>query len=106
MDLFYVHRRQPELPIEEVAGTLGRLVRKGQNKNDEFSEIAPSSLRRADKVHHVAAYNLNIHYQHAPELGLSRTCATGHNIGAFSPVGRTLLTTVRSALRLLKVLIF
>ena len=94
VDLFYVHRRQPELSIEDVAGTLGRLVEKGKIKAIGFSEIAPSSLRRADKVHHVAAvqseYSLSTR---APELGLSQTCAElGTTLVAFSPVGRTLLT--------------
>lgn len=94
VDLFYVHRRQPEVPIEEVAGTLGRLVEKGKIKAIGFSEIAPSSLRRAHAVHPVAAvqseYSLSTR---APELGLSQACAElGTTLVAFSPVGRTLLT--------------
>ena len=55
VDLFYVHRRQQEIPIEEVAGSLGKLVEKGKIKSFGFSEIAPSSLRRAHAVHPVAA---------------------------------------------------
>lgn len=94
VDLFYVHRRQPDMPIEDVAGILGRLVEKGKIKAIGFSEIAPSSLRRAHKIYPVAAvqseYSLSTR---APELGLVQTCAElGTTLVAFSPVGRTLLT--------------
>lgn len=94
VDLFYVHRRQASRPIEEVAGTLGDLVNKGKIRTIGFSEIAPSSLRRATTEHHVAAvqseYSLSTR---APELGLVQTCAElGTALVAFSPVGRSLLT--------------
>ena len=94
VDLFYIHRRQPDLPIEEVAGTLGRLVEKGKIKQIGFSEIAPSSLRRAHAVYPVGAvqseYSLSTR---APEMGLVQSCAElGITLVAFSPVGRTLLT--------------
>ncbi len=55
VDLFYVHRRDPEIPIEDVAGTLAGLVEAGKTRAIGFSEIAPSSLRRAAAVHPVAA---------------------------------------------------
>ena len=94
VDLFYVHRRQEDIPIEEVAGSLGRLVEKGKIKQIGFSEIAPSSLRRAHAVYPVGAvqseYSLSTR---APEMGLLQSCAElGITLVAFSPVGRTLLT--------------
>lgn len=94
VDLFYVHRRQPEIPIEEVTGALARLIEKGKIKSFGYSEIAPSSLRRAQAVHPVAAvqseYSLSTR---APELGLVQTCSElGVALVAFSPVGRTFLT--------------
>lgn len=94
VDLFYVHRREADRPIEDVAGTLGALVAKGKTKSIGFSEIAPSSLRRAAAVHPVAAvqseYSLSTRF---PELGLVQTCAElGTALVAFSPVGRSLLT--------------
>ena len=94
VDLFYVHRRQPDIPVEEVAGSLGRLVEKGKIKQIGFSEIAPSSLRRAHAVFPVGAvqseYSLSTR---APEMGLVQACAAlGTTLVAFSPVGRTLLT--------------
>ena len=47
VDLFYVHRYQAEIPVEEVAGTMGRLVEAGKCRSIGFSEIAPSTLRLA-----------------------------------------------------------
>ena len=94
VDLFYAHRLEPGRAIEEVAGEMGRLVEKGKAKSIGFSEIAPSSLRRAVKEFPVAAvqseYSLSTRY---PELGLTQTCAElGVSLVAFSPVGRTFLT--------------
>ena len=94
VDLFYVHRRDPEVPIEEVAGTLRRLVEKGKTRAIGFSEIAPSSLRRAVAVHPVAAvqseYSLATR---SPGLGLLEAWAAGVvALAAAAPVGRSLLT--------------
>lgn len=92
--LFYVHRREADRPVEEVAETLAGFVRDGRIGGFGFSEIAPSSLRRAAAVHPVAAvqseYSLATR---APELGLVQACAElGTALVAFSPVGRALLT--------------
>ena len=94
VDLFYVHRRDPDCPIEEVAGTLGQLVAKGKTRCIGFSEIAPTTLQRAHAEHPVAAiqseYSLSTR---GPELGLVQTAARiGAAMVAFSPVGRSLLT--------------
>ena len=94
VDLFYVHRREASRPIEEVTETLAALVKKGKTRAIGFSEIAPSSLRRAHAVHPVAAvqseYSLSTR---APELGLVQTCKElDVALVAFSPVGRSLLT--------------
>ena len=94
VELFYVHRREAARPIEEVTETLAGLVKAGKTRSFGFSEIAPSSLRRAAAVHPVAAvqseYSLSTR---SPELGLVQTCAElGTALVAFSPVGRGLLT--------------
>ncbi len=94
VDLFYVHRREQARDIEEVTESLASLVKKGKTKQIGFSEIAPDSLRRASKIHHIAAvqseYSLSTR---AAELGLKQTCAElGTALVAFSPVGRTFLT--------------
>ena len=69
-------------------------VKVGKIRSFGFSEIAPSSLRRAASVHHVAAvqseYSLSVR---SPELGLVQTTAElGTALVAFSPLGRSLLT--------------
>jgi aryl-alcohol dehydrogenase-like predicted oxidoreductase len=94
VDLFYVHRRDPDLDIEEVTDTLAGFARAGKIRGLGFSEIAPSSLRRAAAVHPVAAvqseYSLGTRL---PELGLVRACAElGTALVAFAPVGRGVLT--------------
>lgn len=94
VDLFYIHRRQAEMPIEDATEALAALVKKGKTRSIGFSEIAPASLRRAAAVHPIAAvqseYSLSTR---APELGLVQACADlGTALVAFSPVGRSLLT--------------
>jgi aryl-alcohol dehydrogenase-like predicted oxidoreductase len=94
VDLYYVHRRDPSVPIEDVTETLAGLVKSGKTKAIGFSEIAPTSLRRAHAVHPVAAvqseYSLSTR---SPEMGLVQACAElGVGLVAFSPVGRSLLT--------------
>lgn len=94
VDLFYIHRREADRPIEEATEALAALVKKGKTRAIGFSEIAPSSLRRAHAVHPVAAvqseYSLGVR---SPELGLVQTCKElGVTLVAFSPVGRSLLT--------------
>jgi len=94
IDLFYVHRRDANLEIEEVTETLAGFVKAGKIKAIGFSEISPSSLRRAHAVYPIAAvqseYSLSTR---SPEMGLVQTCADiGATLMAFSPVGRGLLT--------------
>lgn len=94
IDLYYIHRRDTTHEIEAVTETLAGFVKAGKVKAIGFSEIAPSSLRRAHAVHPVAAvqseYSLSTR---SPEMGLVQTCAEiGASLVAFSPVGRALLT--------------
>lgn len=94
VDLYYVHRLEAERPVEETAGTLAGLIAKGKTRAVGFSEIAPSTLRRAATECHIAAvqseYSLATR---APELGLIQACAElGTALVAFSPVGRSMLT--------------
>lgn len=92
--LFYVHRRDPQVPIEEVTESLAAIVKSGKALGFGYSEIAPSSLRRAAQIAPVSAvqseYSLSTR---SPELGLVQACAElGTALVAFSPVGRSLLT--------------
>ncbi|SMO90545.1 aldo/keto reductase [Paracoccus laeviglucosivorans] len=90
VDLYYIHRRQPDVPIEELAGTMGRLIAEGKIGGYGLSEIAPATLRRAHAEYPVTAvqneYSL---WTRLPELGLLQTCRDlGVAFVAFSPLAR------------------
>ena len=94
IELYYVHRRDQSIPIEEVSETLASFVKDGKINQFGYSEIAPTSLDEANEIHPVAAvqseYSLSTRY---PELGLvQKTKALKSSLVAFSPVGRSLLT--------------
>ncbi|MEL7346074.1 MAG: aldo/keto reductase, partial [Pseudomonadota bacterium] len=94
VDLFYIHRRDTTHEIEAVAETLARLIKVGKCKSVGFSEIAPTSLKRAAAILPIAAVQSEYSLQtRLPELGLLQECARqGTALVAFSPVGRSLLT--------------
>ena len=97
VDLYYVHRRDHSIPIEDLMQTMAVFVKEGKIGGIGLSEIAPHTLERASKVHHVAAvqneYSL---WSRQPELGLIQACKRhGTALVAFSPVGRGVLTDVR-----------
>ncbi len=94
VELFYIHRREAERPVEEVMETLVAFMDEGLIGGIGFSEIAPSTLRRANAVHPVAAvqseYSL---WTRQPELGMIQTCAElGTAFVAFSPIGRGIMS--------------
>ncbi len=90
VELFYIHRREPGRPIEEVAECLARLIEEGLIGGYGLSEVAPDTIRRAHAVHPCRAvqneYSL---WTRLPELGVIRTCADlGIAFVPFSPVAR------------------
>jgi len=90
VELYYMHRREQDRPIEEVMEFLAGLIEEGLIGGIGFSEIAPYTLRRAHAVHPVAAvqneYSL---WTRLPELGLIQTCRElGAAFVPFSPVAR------------------
>jgi aryl-alcohol dehydrogenase-like predicted oxidoreductase len=94
IDLYYVHRVDKSIPIEDTVGELSRLVDAGAIGAIGLSEVAPDTLRRAHAVHPIAAvqseYSL---WTRNPELGLIQACADLSAIlVAFSPLGRGYLT--------------
>ncbi|MDU8944587.1 aldo/keto reductase [Ovoidimarina sediminis] len=93
VELFYIHRREAERAVEEVVETLVGFIEEGLIDTIGFSEIAPSTLRRAAAVHPVAAvqseYSL---WTRDPELGMIQACRElGTAFVAFSPVARGML---------------
>jgi len=94
IDLYYCHRRNPEVPIEEMVGAMAQLVLAGKVRQIGLSEISPDTLRRAHAVHPVAAvqseYSL---WSRDAEAAMLRTCAElGITFVAYSPLGRAFLT--------------
>jgi len=94
IDLLYQHRVDPEVPIEDVAGTVADLVAAGKVRHFGLSEAAPATVRRAHSVQPVAAvqseYSL---WWRGPELGLLATLEElGIGFVPFSPLGRGFLT--------------
>ena len=93
IDLYYQHRIDPKVPIEETVGAMGDLVRQGKIRFIGLSEAAPATLRRAHKVHPISAlqteYSL---WSRDPE---DQILATVRELGigfvAYSPLGRGFL---------------
>jgi len=94
IDLYYQHRVDPETPIEDTVGAMARLVEEGKVRFLGLSEAAPETLRRAVKVHPIAAlqteYSL---WTRDVEDGILATCRElGVGFVAYSPLGRGFLT--------------
>lgn len=90
IDLYYMHRLDRSVPIEDSVGALAELVAEGKIRHVGLSEMSAATLRRACAVHPIAAmqseYSL---WTRNPELGVLDTCAElGVTFVAFSPVGR------------------
>ena len=94
IDLYYQHRVDPKVPIEETVGAMSELVRAGKVRCLGLSEAAPATLRRAHQVHPISAlqteYSL---WTREPEDELLRTVRElGIGFVAYSPLGRGFLT--------------
>jgi aryl-alcohol dehydrogenase-like predicted oxidoreductase len=94
IDLYYQHRVDPATPIEDTVGAMAELVRAGKVRHLGLSEAAPATLRRAYKVHPIAAlqteYSL---WSRDPEDGVLAACRElGIGFVAYSPLGRGFLT--------------
>ena len=94
IDLFYQHRVDPQVPIEEVAGTVAELVQEGKVRCFGLSEASGETIRRAHSVHPVTAvqseYSL---WTRDPEPEVLPTCAAlGIGFVPFSPLGKGFLT--------------
>lgn len=93
IELFYIHRREAERPLEEVIDSLSRLIAEGKIGGYGLSEIAPATLRRAHAIHPcMAVQNEYSLWTRQPELGLIEACAElGTAFVAFSPLARGML---------------
>lgn len=100
IDLYYIHRIDPTVPIEDTIGAMVRLVEAGKIRHIGLSEASVSTLRRAHAVHPVAAlqseYSL---WTRDPEADLLDACEElGIGFVAYSPLGRGFLTATIESL--------
>jgi aryl-alcohol dehydrogenase-like predicted oxidoreductase len=94
IDLYYQHRVDPSVPIEETVGAMAELVQQGKVRYLGLSEASPATLRRAQAVHPITAlqteYSL---WSRDPEQELLAVCRElGVGFVAYSPLGRGFLT--------------
>jgi aryl-alcohol dehydrogenase-like predicted oxidoreductase len=94
IDLYYQHRVDPATPIEDTVGAMAELVTQGKVRYLGLSEASPQTIRRAAKVHPIAAlqteYSL---WTRDPEGEILATCRElGIGFVAYSPLGRGFLT--------------
>jgi aryl-alcohol dehydrogenase-like predicted oxidoreductase len=94
IDLYYLHRVDPKVPIEDTVGAMAELVREGKVRFLGLSEAGPQSLRRACAVHPISAlqseYSL---WTRDPERAVLPVCRElGIGFVPFSPLGRGFLT--------------
>ncbi len=93
IDLYYLHRWDKKVPIEDSVGALSDLVRQGKIQSIGLSEVSASTLRKAHAVHPITAvqteYSL---WTRNPEIAVLQACAElGTTLVAFSPVARGFL---------------
>ena len=99
IDLSYIHRVDPAVPIEDTVGAMADLVRAGKVRALGLSEAAPATIRRAHAVHPISAvqieYSLWTRHVETEVLGLCRDLGIG--FVAYSPLGRGFLAGAISA---------
>src|SRR5574338_47477 len=94
IDLYYQHRVDPSVPIEETVGAMSDLVREGTVRFIGLSEAAPATIRRADKVHKITALQTEYSvWTRDPEDQLLDLCNELEiSFVAYSPLGRGFLS--------------
>ncbi|MFI5025046.1 MAG: aldo/keto reductase [Alphaproteobacteria bacterium] len=94
IDLYYIHRVDPSVPIEDTVGAMAQLVKEGKVRHLGISEAAPATIRRAHAAHPMTAlqteYSLWSRDVESEILGLCRELGIG--FVAYSPLGRGFLT--------------
>ena len=94
IDLYYQHRVDPMVPIEETVGAMARLIAQGKVRALGLSEARPETIRRAQKVHPIAAVQNEFSLLYRAEGEETRRTTRELDIAfvAYSPLGRGLLT--------------
>jgi aryl-alcohol dehydrogenase-like predicted oxidoreductase len=96
IDLYYQHRIDPAVPIEDTVGAMARLVQQGKVRALGLSEASPKTIRRAQAVHPIAAVQneFSLLYRTEAQETLRTTRELKIGFVAYSPLGRGLLTGV------------
>lgn len=95
IDLYYQHRVDPQTPIEETVGAMAKLVKAGKVRQFGLSEASPATIRRAHKVHPIAALQseYSLWSRDVETNGVLDTCRElGITFVPYSPLGRGFLT--------------
>ncbi|MCW3475958.1 aldo/keto reductase [Limobrevibacterium gyesilva] len=94
IDLYYQHRVDPAVPIEETVGAMARLVEQGKVRHIGLSEARPETIRRAHNEHPIAAVQTEYSLLYRTEAEETRETTRELGIGfvAYSPLGRGFLT--------------
>jgi len=94
IDLYYQHRMDPGVPIEETVGAMSTLIERGKVRAIGLCEAAPATIRRAQKVHPLAAVQTeySLLYRSEAEESLAVCRELGIAFVAYSPLGRGFLT--------------
>jgi aryl-alcohol dehydrogenase-like predicted oxidoreductase len=94
IDLYYLHRRDPAVPIEETVGAMKELVEMGKVRYLGLSEVAPETLRRANAVHPISALQseYSLWERRVEEEVLPTARELGIGFVPYSPLGRGFLT--------------
>lgn len=96
IDLYYQHRVDPTVPIEDTVGAMARLVEQGKVRALGLSEARPETIRRAHAVHPIAVVQneFSLLYRAEAEETLKTTRQLKIGFVAYSPLGRGLMTGV------------
>lgn len=94
IDLYYIHRVDPRVPIEETVGAMGELVRQGKVRFLGISEAGPQTIRRAHAVHPMSAVQIEYSlWSRDVETAVLPLCQElGIGFVGYSPLGRGFLT--------------
>ena len=94
IDLYYQHRVDPKTPIEETVGAMAELVKAGKVRYLGLSEASPATIRRAVKIHPIAALQteFSLWSREAQTEVMPTTRELGISFVAYSPLGRGFLT--------------
>ncbi len=101
IDLYYLHRRDPDVPVEDTVGAMAELVTAGKVRHLGLSEVSAETLRRAHAVHPIAALQseFSLFNRDLAATVLPTAIELGVGVVPYSPVGRGMLTGDLATLR-------